>query len=257
MKSLQNSGRIKTYLINLDSATDRLERMKTRLSALNLDFERVSAVVAKELQLPIPEFDEKKFKLFVGKKTNKNEIGCFLSHIKTYETFLKSDAEFALVLEDDMVFQEDFPSIVTHIINSNAKWDFVKFNTAKPRRKLDISVHDFSIGNNKYAMTANLFPRTKSGAYLINRKAAKSILSNAMPMTVTFDHEMIKFWKHDIRQYSLFPSPTMEDGSPSIIAAYGSQRNRFPWYKRIPVFFYRYFYAQLFRFLFFYKLLKK
>ncbi len=257
MKILQNSGRLKTYLINLDSATDRLERMKSRLANLDLDFERVSAVVAKELQLPIPEFDEKKFRLFVGKKTNKGEIACYLSHIKAYETFLKSDAEFALVLEDDMIFKEDFPNIVSHIINSNAKWDFVKFNTAKGRRKLDISVHDFSIGNNKYAMTANLFPRTKSGAYLINRKAAKSILSNAIPMCVPFDHEMIKFWKYNINQYSLFPSPAMEDSTPSTIDAYGLQRNRFAWYKRIPVFFYRYFYAQLFRFLFFYKLFKK
>jgi glycosyl transferase family 25 len=37
-----------------------------------------------------------------------SQIGCALSHIKIYKKFIKTDYNFALVLEDDAIFIEKF-----------------------------------------------------------------------------------------------------------------------------------------------------
>jgi hypothetical protein len=75
-------------------------------------------------------------------------------------------------------------------------------------------------------------------------------------MTVPYDHEMIMFWKFDIRQYSVFPSPITVNWGDSFIAQKGDKYKKFPFYKRITVLFFR-IYTQLLRTMYFYKLLRK
>ncbi len=71
-----------TYVINLDRSTERMAHMAELLSAQGLEFIRIPAVDDK-MQGP--------------------HVSCFLSHIKVWETFLASDHDYALVLEDDVL----------------------------------------------------------------------------------------------------------------------------------------------------------
>ena len=76
------------FVINLDSRPDRLIRMKKQLTH---SFTRISAIdgttgdiVAEHQAL-----------------TSATNLGCWLSHVKAYETFLATDFKYALILEDD------------------------------------------------------------------------------------------------------------------------------------------------------------
>lgn len=75
------------YLINLDDRPDRLVTSHNLLKAEDLDFERIPAVNGQIL-------DENLFQ-------TSNVLACWQSHLLAYETFLKSDADYALILEDD------------------------------------------------------------------------------------------------------------------------------------------------------------
>src|SRR5690606_3854414 len=90
-----------TYLINLDRATERLEMMENEFNRIQLPFIRISAVDAKNL-------DKESFQVKnrYDRDLLPGEIGCFLSHVKTLKTFLDSDKDFAVIIEDDAKFVE-------------------------------------------------------------------------------------------------------------------------------------------------------
>ena len=239
------------FLINLDKATKRLSEMKERLSNIGIDYVRISAIDGDSYKYSEKEYCQKLYKYCCGKKTSSGEIGCYLSHNKAIECFIKSGKRYALILEDDAVFNSDFVKILNKLVSIDHFWDFVKFNTAR----------DYGFGNvavkklfKEYKLYASFFPKAFAAAYIINRKAAKSLYDRLLPMYIPFDHEMIKFWKYNIRQYSVFPSPVRVEYKDSFIGTYGKNSRKFPFYKRISVLFYRIF-IQLKRSIYFYKLL--
>lgn len=48
-----------------------------------------------------------------------SEVGCTLSHIKALEIFLKTDEEYALILEDDIIGEDESIKIIKSIILKN------------------------------------------------------------------------------------------------------------------------------------------
>ncbi|MBO5782289.1 MAG: glycosyltransferase family 25 protein [Opitutales bacterium] len=243
---------IQIVLINLNSDTERLSRIAERLRRMGLDYVRMSAVEGKSLEITGRIFNEAAFRRNMGKFTNKNEIACYLSHYEALKLFLQSGKKYGLILEDDMVFNSDFRKILESVLSLDFRWDFIKFNAASDKGLGNVKVCGLF---GKYKLVASLFSKKKSGAYIVNRKAAGNLVEKLLPMTVPFDHEMVKFYKYGIRQYSVFPSPSEEEKKGSSIGGYGKKKSKLPFYKRASVFFYRYFYIVPLRLLYFRKLL--
>jgi glycosyl transferase family 25 len=91
------------YVINLDRDAERLASIRANLGALGLGFERLPAVMGKDL----PDW-EKLVDLAAYAWRNRmdtpraGEVGCYLSHLKAMETFLQTDAPWCVILEDDV-----------------------------------------------------------------------------------------------------------------------------------------------------------
>ena len=79
------------------------EYMSTILDEQGLNYEFVQAVNGRELDDSYIENLTRNAVRTLGK----GEIGCFLSHLKTYRTFLESDNKYCLILEDDVMFDDD------------------------------------------------------------------------------------------------------------------------------------------------------
>lgn len=243
---------ISVILINLDRARKRLSDMKNRCESIGINYMRISAVDGRHYKYTKEEYDEKLYKLCVGRKTNPCEIGCYLSHYDAINQFLKSGKKYAIILEDDAVFSPDFVGIANELVNISPFWDFVKFNTARDCGIFNIPVKNL---NKNYKLYASLFPKVFAAAYIINRKAAQSLSEKLLPMFVPFDHEMVKFWKYGIRQFSVFPSPVSVMYEDTYIEGYGPESLKFPFYKRVSVLAYR-IYMQILRAINFYNLLR-
>lgn len=177
----KSQRKLAVFLINMDSATRRLEDMTTRLDAMGLKAERVAGVNGRELKYPIPEFSEISYMLMHGRRTSPPEIGCYLSHVACANKFMDSDADIALILEDDVVFDHDFLDALDEAALNGDDWDLLRLTTVSNGRKFPFRP---LAGGRSLAIA--LTREKGSGAYLVNRRAGRWI-SKLIPMRLAYD----------------------------------------------------------------------
>ena len=231
MSSRTDSNSFKTFLINLPRATERRQKMEEQLAALNLPYELFNAVDGRERgEELLKRLDKRAFERNAGRKVLMGELGCYASHLEVWKETLASGAEFALVLEDDVVFHEDFLDAIELAISHARHWDYLKLN----RIRAKIPVRQGKIGT--YDLNAYLGPATGTGAYLIKASTIRKLMPGMLPITRPFDHELNRFFAHDFRLLGLEPFPShIDDGGVDFIARdAGPVAKRAPFYHRLP-----------------------
>ena len=230
------NDRLEILLINLDRSPERFTQMKERLSNLNLPFRRVSAVDGKIVNFTSNEIDASAYERYHGKYVTPTEVACYISHYNVLKVFIEeSEKKFALILEDDMVFCDEFLEILDRLLEQHQDWDMVKLNGTNSWG----GPITHKVVYKDYKLVLHLFHQAKSGAYLVNRKAAQSYIDKLLPMTVPYDHEFIKYWKYQIRLFSVVPFPAWEKQESSTIDYAMIKKNRKPWYQRVNTLTYR------------------
>lgn len=216
-------------LINLPRSTDRLARMQQRLQALGLGYEVLEAVDGRaRWQELLPTVDVRAFERHVGRDVLPGEIGCYHSHLQAWQRFLASDAQFLLVLEDDMVFRDDFADALRIALQGAAHWDMLKL--AKIRAKQPVC--QGMLG--PYRLNAYIGPATGTGAYLTHRAAIRHLLPRFLPIRAPIDRELERVHQHRYRHMGLEPFPCVpeDDGQSTITGANFNAVKRYPLSRR-------------------------
>lgn len=219
------------WLINLDRDTARRAEMERQLDALGLTYTRFPAIYGKDHAEDLAKrADATAYARNMGSPILPGKMGCYASHVAVWEAFLASDHKVALILEDDVVFHDDFLESLDLALQASAHWDTLRFNCI--RAKLPIS--QGKIG--RYTLNAYAGPFTGNATYLLKKDVAKRLLPNLWPQTRAFDHELNRFFRHDFRQFGLEPfSSHVDDGDVSSITGTGfALVNKFKWYRRLP-----------------------
>jgi glycosyl transferase family 25 len=100
----------KTYVINMDKDTERLRKVIKQLDDYDIsNYERIQGVNGKELTESELESGTTNF---CKEYCIKSSIGCAMSHIKVYKKIIDNNDSMALILEDDVVFEDNFKSRV-------------------------------------------------------------------------------------------------------------------------------------------------
>ncbi len=223
---------LKAYLINLERVNERREQMAQRLQTIGLEYKWFPAIEGvKRQQELLPSVDVAQFERRVGRPLLWGEIGCYHSHIQVWKNFLHHcHEEVLLVLEDDVVFNDDFIDALNLAMSVQSQWDFLKLN--KIRAKQPIS--QGSVG--RYHLNAYLGPATGLGAYLIRRSTIEKLLPNMFPITRPIDHELDRTHVHQFRHLGLEPFPSyVDDGNVSTITgSHFSGIKKPAFYKRLP-----------------------
>jgi len=220
-----------TWLINLPRATERRKKMDAQLAGMGLGHQVFDGIDGKAEQkrlaglIDVPAFERN-----LGRRVLWGGIGCYCSHLGVWRKFLASDKRVALVLEDDVVFHNDFLVAVDLALANDHLWDMLKLN--KIRAKLPIC--QGRLGG--YRINAYLGSATGTGAYLIHRATVERLLPAMLPITRATDHEINRFFHHDFRLFGLEPFPShVDDGGQSLITGTGfGDVAKFPWYGRLP-----------------------
>lgn len=227
---------IKTWLINLPRATERRAKMDAQLAKLPLDLTVFDGVdgKAREAEL-LQNVDVPAFERNMGRDVLIGGIGCYHSHLGVWQEILDSGEDVVLVLEDDVVFHDDFMQAIELALEAQDSWDFLKLN--KIRAKLPVS--QGKIG--PYSLNAYVGPATGTGAYLIKRTLVERLLPKMLPVTRATDHEINRFFLHDFRLFGLEPFPShVDDGNVSFITGEGSvDMVKYPSLKRLPNYYLR------------------
>ena len=219
------------WLINLPSAHERRRKMQKQLSALRISYTLFAGIDGNaESERLLKTVDKQAFERNMGRKILMGGIGCYHSHLAVWQKFLETQKPFALIMEDDVVFHDDFLSAIELGLSGSEHWDFLKLN--RIRAKLPVS--QGNIGS--YKLNAYIGSATGTGAYLIKRETAKLLLSRMLPVTRATDHEINRFFHHNFRLRGLEPFPShVDDGNVSLITGtdFGDVV-KFPKYKRLP-----------------------
>jgi glycosyl transferase family 25 len=226
---------VQTWVINLDRAPDRLARVREQLNRLQMPFTRLPAVDARQLT-PAQRalLDEATFHRRHGMTPLPGELGCYLSHIEVMRRFLASQAEAALVLEDDVKLLDAVPAVLHALMRCRARWDVVKLSAV--HSGTPVAVMPLAGG---HALAVMLSKCTAASAYLVNRRAAEAYLrerDGLLPMTLPFDHEFDRAWRYGLKLRLVTPVPCLHDEVvPSTIGAPANMPSRkFKGLKRLP-----------------------
>ena len=187
--------KLKTYVINLEKSTVRRHYMESLLSNFDfLDVEFIKAVDGRLLTEKERQslFDCDTSRSLYGKTLNAGEIGCALSHRKVYETFLESAAPFALVLEDDITILRDLHKLnlkrIDEVVNNPGAKALMLSGDYWYYRRKDI---------------VRLYAAVGAYAYIVNRDAARKILSITPPCCVADDWLFYK--RHGVKLFAVHP----------------------------------------------------
>ncbi|OUS08848.1 hypothetical protein A9Q96_00440 [Rhodobacterales bacterium 52_120_T64] len=219
------------WLINLPKDTERRVSMETQLTDLGLSYRVFEAVDGKARHAELLDAaDENAYQRNMGSTLLPGKLGVFASHLEVWKDFTESDYEFALILEDDVVFHDDFLEALQTALSAEDHWDLIRFNSIRAK----IPVSQGTLG--KYRLNAYIGPFTGNATYLIKKGVAARLLPKLGPQTRALDHELNRFFIHDYRQRGLEPfSSHPDDGNVSTITGVGSEKVRkFPRHQRIP-----------------------
>lgn len=188
--------KIAYYVINLDRSPDRLAAISADAAGIGLDLQRVPAVDG----APVSQaerrhiLDEPGFRRLHGKIPMDGEYGCYASHLAVLDRFLGSDADAAVIFEDDVRPGSDFvPTVVA--IAATDDWDLVKLM----HHRLPAFRSCRTLGEGRELGLAWFGPTGSSACYLINRRAAQSLRQHLVPMRLPYDVALERGWALGLR----------------------------------------------------------
>ncbi|MEM1237581.1 MAG: glycosyltransferase family 25 protein [Pseudomonadota bacterium] len=186
-----------THLINLDRAEERLASATKQLDQLGMTFQRFSAVDGSKLSdEETRDYSEHQSFQRMGRSMSPGEIGCFLSHYRVAKAFLKSDHQYCLALEDDLLAAEDLPELLESLVGyletkHTRPWYLVNLGNAPTKlysRLTTIETHT----QNYDLVAAHHFP-VLTTALLWSREGAEAFVKAGMPMHAPVD-QFLKDW---------------------------------------------------------------
>ena len=232
-------ARPKVYVLNLDRSPERLNDFMQSFAPTGLEIVRIAAVDGNELTLPHPDYDERRYRLYHGKRTSNGVIGCYSSHIKALRQFLESNEETALICEDDVSAKPELPLVLDEVLTFKEHWDLVRcagyrapvMRISGWRIPMYVPVRKLVSG---YHLSVPVYYTEGAVTYLVNRKAAEKIIAFSLPMYLPYDHALDQNWRMDLTAMLITPFPIVlnDHNSRSMIQERSMPKEKLPFLQR-------------------------
>lgn len=226
------------YVISLARATERREDITARLNAAEVQYEIVDAVNG--MQLNLDDYKDR----FVGDwylrrhvgGMNRYEVACFLSHYNLYVRMIKEKTPFALILEDDVIWDSDFFNVAKSVVESKYYWNIVHL-AARRKEKIKPVIDTFGERQLvRFKKTAGV-----TAAYLIDLDGAKKMQQFCYQIHDAIDQQWKWYWLQNIYFYHVWAAPAsnVESGSATLISGRHNPKTRKELYKEFGYFHWR------------------
>ena len=200
---------VATRFINLDRDTQRRVHMERALEGMGLAYERFAAVDAKRLSPEQETYHQAPQRAHLGTA----EIAALLSHISVWKQISAGDSDFGLVLEDDVIFADDFAAFLDGALQTMdpSALQIHRFETFMARVTLQRQALHQVGTRSAYVLESN---HGGTAAYLLNRKTAAYLVeisdrfSNAVDIDL-FDPQRRE--ATDVQVLQWLPAPCVQD----------------------------------------------
>lgn len=170
----------------MDRAADRRESMLLQMKNLNWDAEIIQAIDGSKInrdQLN-PEAEQ---------RLSNGEIGCYLSHVKSWQEIIRQNLDYAIILEDDVICHKDMMKISQAITETNIPFDVVRLSSLRPIRGKNIA----ELPDNHALILPNKNPSGTQG-YMASLNGAKRMLEKISIPRLPIDTTLDAYWKNGL-----------------------------------------------------------
>ena len=209
------------YCLNLKRSPERRQMMTVQAEKLGLNIDFIEAIDGQNLNEDALENYNYDLRRRLGHFLKVNEVACSMSHQKALRTFLNSQYDFAIILEDDVKIESNLISVFEACAQIPS-WDVLHLGIQYG--------HDGKYSLGEVLEGYNIFvPRkvTRGGIGLAySRQGAEKILSLNETIHYQFDKQMALSYKSKIRHLAILPAPISVLDSPSTIGDDRLNRNQ-------------------------------
>jgi len=201
---------IQAVVISLRSSTTRRAAMAETLRGWDLPWHFFDALGA-DGPCAIEE-DHARQIVEYKRRLTPAELGCYKSHHKVLSDFVAApQSDWLMVLEDDVWFDTEFDCrrLVGQLEERGI--GYIRL-FAKAFKHADVV--DCIDGRELIRFRTD---PVGLQIFLISHAAAKRALASIDAITTAIDHELGRFWRNGLDNYSIFPFPALERASPSTI----------------------------------------
>lgn len=205
------NNKFQTYVISMERSSERLKFITDRLGSLSIQFERIVATDGSLL-------DENFKRSFAASRPRDGmrgwapgQIGCFMSHEAAWRAISKSNAEYGVVLEDDVHLSSEFRDIIksddwipkeADLIRLEDTGQWLKLSDGKPafgKRKI------YKVGSTAWA----------TGGYIIRKELAARLTKVDPALHTPVDDFLFNLdtskTSRTISTYQLVPAVCIQD----------------------------------------------
>lgn len=196
---------IPIYVISIARDSDRRANISTRLNASGVEYEIIDAVDGAQLDTTTitDRLRQDKIHARYNRDLLPGEIGCFLSHYNLWQRMVNEQTPFALILEDDATWDDDFFMVVQDLVQSKYYWNVV--HLASPEGGRIYSVLDVVGDNRQFARFK--YPMDLAAAYLIDLDGAKKLLKHCYEISDPIDEQWKEYMQCNLYFYHVQPAP--------------------------------------------------
>lgn len=174
--------------INLPQSQDRRDSIMSQAQKLGLNIQLVTAVHGSDISGHAEDYDSRARLRTHLRDLSPNQQACVLSHKKALAAFLSTDAEYAVILEDDAQLAENIEDALREIIEHLKGWEIVKLFTEKGEKV-------YSVGDAGGTHVRAVFPKKLlwvSVGFLYTRRGAQRLLDGMRTFSMPADVQIAK-----------------------------------------------------------------
>lgn len=183
----------KSFVVNLKRDTQRRRHMRRLCERVGLEVEFIEAVYGQE----IPDIDfyiqqnKAETVRLLGRELTPGEIGCAMSHQKIYRKMMDENIGFALILEDDIEFEEEgFVELVGTLLDREGEWEIVLlgYSGGGNRQHWDVHRQDETHLAGPYTSARLNQQGYGTYGYLVTLQGARKLYAQSTSYILPIDH---------------------------------------------------------------------
>ncbi len=207
---------MKIFVLNLPRATDRLRIMRERLADLGLEAEILPAVEGARI-------DRGSLPAGTEPGLSPGELGCYLSHVRFWETVVEQGLPAAIILEDDVLLDPALLEVAQGVLALGYPVDAVRLSALRPVRGITLG----ALPGGRRLVLPNKNPSGTQG-YLVTQAGARRLLAALPVPRAPIDTTLDAYWKHDLYVPVVTPAVVEEDSTiaSSIQGRFGSGKRK-------------------------------
>jgi glycosyl transferase family 25 len=182
---------VRAYVINLARSLDRRAHITAELKKTGLDYEIITAVDGRNLDLGDPTTVDPSLLTRTGELANPfpaGIVGCALSHLSAYRKIIADGLDEALVLEDDLTLPADLASLADALADQLTGTEVALLSVdSRDVCKMSLEGLIQLPSSRVLALPIDIRQPQSAGAYIITREACERMIKCVLPIRVHAD----------------------------------------------------------------------